>query len=607
MRSPSSPLTALVAGLLLISLQVPMALAGSPLGRVPENEFELASPSSSPLISSPSPAPSDLVSSVPETTTPITPTPTAPPPPTVTPTPAPTPAPTREPSPSTSIAPSPSVSIDPSPVSSAEALEESGDATPHLTLQLDGRIGYPLNESTVLVDAAGLEPNSIIRVVMRSDPILIASFVVSATGEIVIVAPLTVEVAAGSHSIFVEATAASGSGLPPQSMRVIALLVDADNRLLAYGDDPRPEPVPTGSPTALSSPEIGRGGVQIVVDPEQTTIYIDERVSTSAISAGIGSAQTALVAPQTLSTGVVATLILMLMSVMLEYPIKLLQERIKRVYLALRNGLVGKVRQDEVVRIAGIRPDVILFLIVGQVIVQLNAPLEQLPGLSQLALGAVLGAIGVAVLSFWYALPSMYAHLRLNRDRGDLRAEWPSLLLALIALVGVHLLGIVPGIIVGLFMIRTFKASLPQNYTAQGAWYAVLGALALSLLSWFLLDLIYTVESDTTATIRVIADGLLGFIVVAGSHGALMTLLDPGNEGVALLRRLHLWRWFLAVGAAATMTCALLLGGSIDTGLITPPESLGEYLTLLGFVALMLVAITQVQRRSERRRGARPH
>jgi hypothetical protein len=156
-------------------------------------------------------------------------------------------------------------------------------------------------------------------------------------------------------------------------------------------------------------------------------------------------------------------------------------------------------------------------------------------------------------------------------------------------------------------MIRTFKASLPQNYTAQGAWYAVLGALALSLLSWFLLDLIYTVESDTTSTIRVIADGLLGFIVVAGSHGALMTLLDPGNEGVALLRRLHLWRWFLAVGAAATMTCALLLGGSIDTGLITPPESLGEYLTLLGFVALMLVAITQVQRRSERRRGARPH
>jgi len=409
-----------------------------------------------------------------------------------------------------------------------------------------------LNESTVLVDAAGLEPNSIIRVVMRSDPILIASFVVSATGEIVIVAPLTVEVAAGSHSIFVEATAASGSGLPPQSIRVIALIVDADNRLLAYGDDPRPEPVPTGSPTALSSPEIGRGGVQIVVDPEQTTIYIDERVSTSAISAGIGSAQTALVAPQTLSTGVVATLILMLMSVMLEYPIKLLQERIKRVYLALRNGLVGEVRQDEVVRIAGIRPDVILFLIVGQVIV-------------------------------------------------------PSLLLALIALVGVHLLGIVPGIIVGLFMIRTFKASLPQNYTAQGAWYAVLGALALSLLSWFLLDLIYTVESDTTSTIRVIADGLLGFIVVAGSHGALMTLLDPGNEGVALLRRLHLWRWFLAVGAAATMTCALLLGGSIDTGLITPPESLGEYLTLLGFVALMLVAITQVQRRSERRRGARPH
>jgi hypothetical protein len=484
-------------------------------------------------------------------------------------------------------------------------LAESGDATPHLTMRLDGRIGYPLGESTVFVDAAGLEPNSVVRVIMRSDPILIASFVVSATGEIVIVAPLSVEVAAGNHSIAVEATATAGSGLPPESMRAIALLIGPENQLLAYGDDTRPNPAPTGSPTPLDPPTAGRGGVQIVVDPANTTIYIDERISTSSLSAGIRSAQTALVAPQTLSTGVVATLVLMLLSIMLEYPIKLLQERVKRGYLALRNSALGDVRQGAAVRIAGIRPDVILFLIAGQVIVQLNAPLEQSPGPAQIALGALLGAIGVTVLSIWYALPSMYAHLRLNRDRGDLRAEWPSLLLALIALIGVHLLGIVPGIIVGLFMIRTFKASLPQNYTAQGAWYSVLGALALSLLSWLLLDLIYTVESDTTSGVRVVADGLLGFIVVAGSHGALMTLLDPGNEGVTLLRRLYLWRWFLAVGIAATMTCALLLGGSIDSGLIAPPESLGEYLTLLGFAALMLFAITHLQRRSERRRGAR--
>ena len=604
MRSPSSPLIAIVVALLLVALQVPMAFAGSPLGRVPGNEFELASPSPSPLTSSPSPAPSDPVSSVPETTTPITPAPTTPPPPTPTPTPAPTPEPTRFESPSPSLSPSPSPSIDPTPATSAQVLSESSDATPHLTLRLDGRIGYSLRESTVLVDAAGLEPNSFVRVVMRSDPILIASFVVSATGEIVIVAPLTVEVAAGNHSISVEATTAAGSGLPSESERVIALLVDGENRLLAYGSDARPEPLPTGSPTAISSPVAGRGGVQIVVDPEQTTIYIDERVSTSAISAGIGSAQTALVAPRTLSTGVVATLILMLLSIMLEYPIKLLQERVKSAYLALRNGLVGDNRHEVAVQIAGVRPDVILFLIAGQVIVQLNAPLEQLPGLSQLALGAVLGAIGVAALSFWYALPSMYAHLRLNRDRGDLRAEWPSLLLALMALVGVHLLGIVPGIIVGLFMVRTFKTSLPQNLTAKGVWYAVLGALALSLVSWFVLDVIYVVESDTTATVRVIADGLLGFVVVAGSHGALMTLLDPGNEGVTLLRRLYFWRWVIAVGAAATITCALLLGGSIDTGLITPPQSLGEYLALLAFIAVMLLAITQLQRRAERLRGA---
>ncbi|MFM8915236.1 MAG: hypothetical protein ACKOFY_03090, partial [Candidatus Limnocylindrus sp.] len=118
-------------------------------------------------------------------------------------------------------------------------------------------------------------------------------------------------------------------------------------------------------------------------------------------------------------------------------------------------------------------------------------------------------------------------------------------------------------------------------------------------------DLIYTVESDTTSGVRVVADGLLGFIVVAGSHGALMTLLDPGNEGVTLLRRLYFWRWSLTVGIAATITCALLLGGSIDSGLITPPESLGEYLTLLGFAALMLLGITHLQRRSERRKGAR--
>ena len=99
------------------------------------------------------------------------------------------------------------------------------------------------------------------------------------------------------------------------------------------------------------------------------------------------------------------------------------------------------------------------------------------------------------------------------------------------------------------------------------------------------------------------ADGVLGVVVVAGSHGALLTLLDPGDGGARALRRTSLLAWLSAVAASGLLSFALVVNAQIDLALFAPPERLEEYLALLAFAIGSLGAMLALQRVTERRRA----
>jgi hypothetical protein len=218
---------------------------------------------------------------------------------------------------------------------------------------------------------------------------------------------------------------------------------------------------------------------------------------------------------------------------------------------------------------------------------------------------AAFGAAAIFVISAWYALPNIALHRRRNGDLGDFRAEWPSLIVAIFALVAAQLSGIVPGFLIGLFTVRKFRRVLPESLTARGALFATLSLVALALVAWLLMDFITAQEPDATTPLRVITDGVLGVVLVAGSQGALLNLLDPGESAATTLRRTRLLSWMAAVGASGGLTFALLASGEIDVALFSPPSSPQEYLLLLGFAVVSLAAIAAVHRVTAGIRAAR--
>jgi hypothetical protein len=159
--------------------------------------------------------------------------------------------------------------------------------------------------------------------------------------------------------------------------------------------------------------------------------------------------------------------------------------------------------------------------------------------------------------------------------------------------------------LIGLFTVRKFRRVLPETLTARGALFATLSLVALALFAWLLMDFITAQEPDATTPLRVVADGVLGVVLVAGSQGALLNLLDPGESAATTLRRTRLPSWMAAVGASGGLTFALLASGEIDVALFSPPSSLQEYLLLLGFAVVSLAAIAAVHRLTAGIRAAR--
>ena len=639
MRTPTSR-TAVLSLLLLIvfSTNAAAALAQPPatdlLGRkpfLPVEPFDQNSPlpsysydPNSPLPSESSPnsssEPTPTYSVAPSRRPTPTPTPSESPSPsltsspsasvTPTPTSTPTPAPTASPDTSPSVAPSPTASasgtpLDPEFTPQVEPLREQPATEPHFTLELQAIIGQPVVDAHVIVDAAGLLPETLVELEMRSDPISLGSYAVDASGSVRFLAELPDQVPEGTHSIYARARSNPLTPLPESVERIATIVVDANGLVVGVWQDLRTDPSPGSAPAAPKEPVTGRGDTLIITQQSGTLLYIDERISTSATAAAIRTASAALTSPATASGATVTVLLLALLGIALELPFNLISGRAKRYYDRIMSGLRSNGENGIAPRILGVRVDVILFLIAGQIIAQLNAPLELIPPLGQMVQTAAFGAAAIFIISAWYALPNIALHRQRHGDLGDFRAEWPSLIIAIAALVAAQLSGIVPGFLIGLFTVRKFRRVLPETLTARGALFATLSLVALALFAWLLMDFITAQEPDATTPLRVIADGVLGVVLVAGSQGALLNLLDPGESAATTLRRTRLLSWMAAVGASGGLTFALLASGEIDVALFSPPASLQEYLLLLGFAVVSLAAIAAVHRLTARSRAAR--
>jgi len=529
---------------------------------------------------------------------------------TVNPTPTPTPTPTASPETSPSVAPSPTASasgtpLDPEFTPQVEPLREQPATEPHFTLELQAIIGQPVVDANVIVDAAGLLPETLVELEMRSDPISLGSYEVDASGSVRFLAELPDQVPEGTHSIYARARSNPLTPLPESVERIATIVVDANGLVIGVWQDLRTDPSPGSAPAAPKEPVTGRGDTLIITQQSGTLLYIDERISTSATAAAIRSASAALTSPATASGATVTVLLLALLGIALELPFNLISGRVKRYYDRIMSGFRSTTRSSVTPRILGVRVDVVLFLIAGQIIAQLNAPLELIPPLGQMVQTAAFGAAAIFIISAWYALPNIALHRQRHGDLGDFRAEWPSLIIAVAALVAAQLSGIVPGFLIGLFTVRKFRRVLPETLTARGALFATLSLVALALFAWLLMDFITAQEPDATTPLRVIADGVLGVVLVAGSQGALLNLLDPGESAATTLRRTRLPSWTAAVGASGGLTFALLASGEIDVALFSPPSSLQEYLLLLGFAVVSLAAIAAAHRLTAGIRAAR--
>lgn len=456
-----------------------------------------------------------------------------------------------------------------------------------------------------MVDAAGLLSGSQIEIEMRSDPLSLGTVAVAPDGTVSAIAALPNSAPAGVHTIYVRGLSNPGGPLPAELERVATIAVNENGIVIGVMQDMREVPTRGSTPAQPEAPISGRGNTTIIRQQSGTLLYIDERISTSSAAASIRSASSALTSPATYSGSAVSILLIAMFGIALEFPFNLIQERAKRIYNALLERIRGAAADADSLRIVGIRLDVLLFLAVGQVIAQLNAPLEAIPPLVQILQAALFGAVAIFFISTWYSLPQILIHRQRDRDVGDFRAEWPSLIVALVALVAAHLTGIVPGFIIGLFTVRKFRSALPEALTARGAWLATMALVALALLAWFLMDAIDAAVHDATLPVRVIADGVLGVIVVAGSQGALLNLLDPGDGGSAALRRTSLAGWVTAIAASGGLTFALLVTSQIDIALFAPPSSVGEYLALLLFAFASLGVIALLNRLAQHTRFVR--
>ena len=480
--------------------------------------------------------------------------------------------------------------------------------TPHFDATFEGALGYPIEDAVMVIDGFGLLPGTRVNIEMHSEPVPLGSVLVGPTGAAILSARMPERVPPGAHVIYVRAAAQPSSGLPEKLERIATIIVGEDGTILGIEQDLRAVPEAGSEPVLPKEPVAGRGNTTIVTSQEGTLVYLSRRVSTNPIAAAVPKATDALSAPGTYSGGLVTVLLLAILGVLLEFPFNWIQERAKGYYLSLMSRRRSGTPAATVPRLFGTRLDVIAFLIAGQIIAALNSPLEALPPVGQVAQSAVFGAIAVFAISGWYALPQVLLHRRHDGDIGDFHAEWPSLVVAGVALVAAQLSGIVPGFLIGLFTVRRFRTILPDAQTARGALTSTVLLVAFAVVSWFVMDVVDGSIADAMNPLRVLVDGVFGVILVAGTQGALLNLLDPGDDFAMALRRASLPLWLAAVALAGCVSFAFLASGELDIALFAPPASVGEFAALLGFALVSLAVIATLHRVAQRtpRQRSRP-
>ncbi|NBW31508.1 MAG: hypothetical protein EBR48_02490 [bacterium] len=462
----------------------------------------------------------------------------------------------------------------------------SDATTGALSLEIAGHLGSLAEEVEVIALGDGLTPRGQLR--LEIGPREYAS-VVGDDG-LGAIRHLVEERAAGTFVITAFAEMSTGTiqrrafiGLDAGG-RVVILIRDYDAWLEANGANAVPE-LPLG----------GRGAT-ILTAEDGRVVYLDERVSVNAWAAQLGNAATTLTRPSTLLGGVLTGILVALLGLIAGLGIDLIKRKIRQYF----EGALERFKLPDLgshfPKIFGFRLDVLPFLLVGQVIAALNAPLEKIPPAVQLMQGAALGALGILLVSEITRLPrTQYMRQKLG-DGGVFHGRWMSILLALAALALSHLFNIVPGILVGLFASRRFRLELGDAEDAEVTWRTSLLQACAAVAAWFAVDIITTQVPDPESAIRGISDGILSTIVVIGSHGLLASMVNPTDGGAVALRRKSLARWLALIAISSILVIGVISTGGSAEELFGPGVSLPQLVSLTVIAVLFAIVATIVMK-----------
>jgi hypothetical protein len=356
--------------------------------------------------------------------------------------------------------------------------------------------------------------------------------------------------------------------------RVVVLIRDYDAWLQANGANAAPE-----------LPVSGRGATLLVAE-DGRIVYLDERASVNSWAAQLGNAATTLTRPSTLLGGVVTGILVALLGLIVGLCIDLIKRKIRQHFEGALERFTLPDLGSRFPKVLGIRMDVLPFLLAGQVISALNAPLEKIPPILQLLQGAALGALGILLVSEFTRIPRTQYMRRTLGDVGVFLGRWTSILLALIALGLSHLFNIVPGILVGLFASRRFRLEIGGAEDAEVTWRTSLLQACAAVAAWLAVDFITAHVPNPESALRAISDGILSTIVVIGSHGLLASLVNPTDSGSVALRRTAPLRWISLIGVSGALVVGIIsTGGSAE-------ELFGAGVSLPQFAALALLSVT---------------
>jgi hypothetical protein len=208
----------------------------------------------------------------------------------------------------------------------------------------------------------------------------------------------------------------------------------------------------------------------------------------------------------------------------------------------------------------------------------------------------VYGAIAALIIHVLTKWPVIRLQRIENNDGGEMRGQWLSIGLALAAVVFAQSFGLAPGLIVGIFITRHFRKSLDESGAARSSWHLSLMLIAVSLISWLALDWTAQLLADPEGPLRIIADTVLGTLVVAGSQGLVLTLLNPAEEDSKALRHRSILRWVLALAGGTTMMIAILVNGGASEGVFSPHITFEQLRGLIISSVVLFTALLLFQR-----------